>query len=101
MVLGVKPMEITCNKCGSTITVKGLGRKRTAINFNIVSKAFQLNEKGKPALTKMALAINREKGVNISPALVLLRLREEASKRGITFDELIAQIMTKGKRRKG
>jgi len=88
-------MKITCKKCGNVIVVKGLGRKRTPINFNIVSKALQLNEKGKPALTKMALAISKEKGIDVSPALILLRLREEAVKRGLTFDELVAK-MSKG-----
>jgi len=91
-------MKITCPKCGNVIVVNGIGRRRLPIAFNIVSKAFQLNRKGKPALTKMAMGITRETGIKVSPAFVLFRLREEAVDRGLTYDGLVAQIMTKGKK---
>lgn len=81
--------------------VKGLGRKTLPIAFNIVYKAFQLNKRGKPDLTNTALRIKKKTGIEVSPAFVLLRLRKEAVDRGITYDELVAQLVTKGKTKRG
>ena len=92
-------MKIQCPKCKKIIVVKGIGRKAYPIAFKIVYKALRLNSKGNPDLTNTALRVERETGIKISPAFVLQRLRKEAAKKNMTYDELMAQIMTKGKRR--
>jgi len=89
---------VKCPYCGKVI--QGLGRKTLPVGFNIVYKAFQLNKKGKPDLTNTALMIKEETGIKVSPAFVLLRLRKEAVVRGITYDELVTQLVTKGKIKK-
>lgn len=85
-------MKIECPNCKGTITVSGLGRKSLPITFNNVSKALQLNNQGRPDLTNTALAIEEKTGIKVSPAFVLMRLRKEASARGIKYDKLVTKI---------
>jgi len=52
---------------------------------------------GQPHFSNTANEIYRLFGVEVSPGFVQLRLQREARDRGISYDELLSQIMPKGK----
>ena len=93
-------MEVTCPNCKEIITVGGLGRKRLAIHFNIVSKALQPNKKGVPHLINTAIEIEKLTGIKVTPGFVSHRLREEAKNKGTDFDAFINRLMTTVKKRR-
>ena len=94
-------MERKCPNCGAMIAMRGLGRKRLPILFNNVSKALQWHSRGyrrgQPHFLNTAKKIFELYGIEVTAGFVQLRLQEEAANRGISYDELIGQIMTKGK----
>jgi len=93
-------MIIKCPKCGESITVEGLGRKKAPITFINVSKALQWHldgyREGKPHLINTAKEIYTIFGIKVTPGFVLLRLRKEASRRKISYDELSNSLREKG-----
>lgn len=94
-------MKVPCQNCGSLVVVKGIGRKRSPIHFNNVCKHLRWHSRGrlagKPHFLNTSKEIYRLLGVKVSAGFVQLRLQREASDRGITYDELLAQISPKGK----
>ena len=94
-------MEVKCPNCGNLVMIKGIGRKPLPIPTNIVSSALQYHLRGrlvgKPHYLNTSKEIYRLLGVKVSGGFVQWRLQKEARDKGITYDELLAQLMTKGK----
>lgn len=95
-------MEKRCPNCGAMVVMRGLGRKRLPIPFNNISNVLQWHSRGfwrgKPHFLNTAKKILELYDIEVTAGFVQLRLQEEAAQQGKTYDELIGQIMTKGKR---
>ncbi len=89
-------MKPKCPKCGYSITIKGIGRKRLSIPFNNVFEAFQWHDKGywlgQPHFLNTSIEYYRLFGVNISGGTIKNRLKEEAQYRGLTYQELVKNL---------